>query len=138
MVPGVSNGSTLRLGPFHPAVRPVVLRLRVPVAKASVVLVSVTLPRGTQPSVVPSSQPFETIVWAVARVATASCSSAMTPTAHAQVHHRCRVAKVSMKGSFPGQNEGDVADDSEGGHSTPDSVSIVAPTLDRPQPSAPS
>ena len=74
----------------------------VPVAKASVVLVNVTLPRGTQPWVVPSSQPFETIVWAVARAGTASCTSMMTPTAHAQVHHRCRVAKVLMKAPFPG------------------------------------
>ena len=40
---------TLRLGPFHAAVRPVVLRLLRPVAAASLVTARIAVPRGTQP-----------------------------------------------------------------------------------------
>jgi hypothetical protein len=43
---------------MKPAVRPVVFRLRVPANACSVVLVSVTPPRGIQPWSVPSSKPF--------------------------------------------------------------------------------
>src|SRR6185369_149179 len=47
---------TFSVGPFHAAVRPVVLRLLRPVAAASLVTARTAVPRGNQPCVVPPSK----------------------------------------------------------------------------------
>jgi hypothetical protein len=77
----------LRLGPWKPMLRPVVSRLRpgrFVREPTSVVLVSVTGPRATQPCRVPSSKSFWTIgVWAAAGAAHSAKKLAQTSQARA-------------------------------------------------------
>jgi hypothetical protein len=63
---GTFTDVTEKAGPLKAAVRPVVLRLCVPVLAASVVFVRRTGPRGIQPWVVPSSKSLDTTVCASA------------------------------------------------------------------------
>src|SRR5688500_7540063 len=67
------------LGPWNPAVRLLVSRLRVPVLAAAVVLVRTTPPpRATQPWSVPSSKSLETRGCASARPTPASVAATAT------------------------------------------------------------